>query len=164
MIARMKKIFFALTLLIFVAGCKDEEVVLSDAEQLEKDIAIIDKWLVDNKITALTDPSGLRYVITTVGTGAKPSLSSTIVAKYSGKFLTEGVTAAKSVEFDSSKPTLTYKLSELIIGWQIGFKLLPKGSKATLYIPSGLAYGKNANGSIPANSNLFFDVELIDVK
>ena len=80
----MKKIFFVLSLLVLVAGCKDEEVVLSDAEQLEKDIAIIDKWLTDNSITALTDPSGLRYVITTAGTGVKPVLTNTIVAKYVG--------------------------------------------------------------------------------
>jgi FKBP-type peptidyl-prolyl cis-trans isomerase len=161
----MKKIFFALSLLALVAGCKEEEVVLSDGEQLEKDVAIIDKWLADNSIIALTDPSGLRYVITTQGTGAKPALTNTIVAKYVGKFLTDGVKPDKSIEFDSSKPTLTYKLSSLIAGWQIGFQLLPKGSKATLYIPSGLAYGKNGAGSsIPANANLFFDVELIDVK
>lgn len=161
----MKKIFLALSLLVLVAGCKDEEVVLSDAEQLEKDIAIIDKWLTDNSITALTDPSGLRYVITTAGTGVKPVLTNTIVAKYVGKFLADGVKPDKSVEFDSSKPTLTFKLSGLIPGWQIGFQLLPKGSKATLYIPSGLAYGKNGAGSaIPPNSNMFFDVELIDVK
>ncbi len=161
----MIKIFSVLCMLILAVGCKDEEAQLSDAEQLEKDIAIIDKWLVDNKITAVTDPSGLRYVITTAGTGAKPSLSSTIVAKYVGKFLTDGVTVAKSVEFDSSKPTYSSKLSNFIQGWQIGFPLLPKGSKATLYIPSGLAYGKKGFGtSIPPNTNLFFDVELIDVK
>ncbi len=161
----MIKIFSVLCMLILAVGCKDEEAQLSDAEQLEKDIAIIDKWLVDNKITAVTDPSGLRYVITTAGTGVKPAVTSTIVAKYSGKFLTEGVTAAKSVEFDSSKPTYTSKLSNLIPGWQIGFQLLPRGSKATLYIPSGLGYGKQGFGSaIPPNSNLFFDVELIDVK
>ncbi len=161
----MVRLFLALIFLVFVASCNEDEVQLSDGEQLEKDIAIIDKWLVDNKITALTDPSGLRYVITTAGTGVKPAVTSTIVAKYSGKFLTEGVTPAKSVEFDSSKPTYTSKLSNLIPGWQIGFQLLPRGSKATLYIPSGLGYGKQGFGSaIPPNSNLFFDVELIDVK
>jgi FKBP-type peptidyl-prolyl cis-trans isomerase FkpA len=161
----MKKVFLAFCLLALVAGCKDEEVVLSDAAQLEKDVAIIDKWLADNSITALTDPSGLRYVITTPGTGAKPALTNSVVVKYSGKFLNDGITPDKSVVFDSSTSAITFKLSTLIAGWQIGFQLLPKGSKATLYLPSGLAYGKNGAGSsIPANANLFFDVELIDVK
>ena len=107
----------------------------------------------------------MRYVITTAGTGAKPALTNSVVVKYSGKFLNDGVTLAKSVEFDGSTTAVTFKLSSLIVGWKIGFQLLPKGSKATLYIPSGLAYGKNGAGSsIPANANLFFDVELIDVK
>ena len=161
----MKKIFLAFCLFAFVAGCKEEEVVLSDAAQLEKDVAIIDKWLADNSITALTDPSGLRYIITTAGTGTKPALTNSVVVKYSGKFLNDGVTPTKSVEFDGSTTAVTFKLSTLIVGWKIGFQLLPKGSKATLYIPSGLAYGKNGAGSsIPPNANLFFDVELIDVK
>lgn len=161
--ARMKKVFFAFSFLVLVGGCKDEEVQLSDAEQLEKDIVIIDKWLTKYNIKALTDPSGLRYVITTPGTGVKPILTNPVVVKYSGKFLSEEVTPAKSVEFDSSA-SIIYKLSDFIVGWQIGFQLLPKGSKATLYIPSGLAYGKYGYGSIPPNSNMFFDVELVDVK
>jgi FKBP-type peptidyl-prolyl cis-trans isomerase FkpA len=161
----MVRLFLALIFLVFVASCNKDEVQLSDAEQLEKDIAIIDQWLVDNNITALTDPSGLRYVVTTAGTGAKPALTNNVVVKYSGKFLTPGITPAKSVEFDGTTTPVTFKLSSLIAGWQIGFQLLPKGSKATLYIPSGLAYGKNGAGSsIPPNANLFFDVELIDVK
>ncbi|MBK5277491.1 MAG: FKBP-type peptidyl-prolyl cis-trans isomerase [Bacteroidia bacterium] len=161
----MKNVFFMLSLLALATGCADKEVVLSDAEQLDKDIAIIDKWLALYNPNALTDPSGLRYVLTTAGTGAKPSLSNSVVVKYSGKFLNDGVSPDKSAEFDKSTTAVTFKLSSLIAGWQIGFQLLPKGSKATLYIPSGLGYGKNGAGSaIPPNANLFFDVELIDVK
>jgi FKBP-type peptidyl-prolyl cis-trans isomerase FkpA len=161
----MKSIFLALCLLTLATNCTDEPVVLSDAEQLQKDIEIIDQWLIKNTIIALTDPSGLRYVITTKGTGAKPKLTNKVTVKYSGKFLKEEVVPASSVVFDQSTAGITYPLSEFIQGWQIGFQLLPKGSKATLYIPSGLAYGKNGAGnSIPANANLFFDVELIDVK
>jgi FKBP-type peptidyl-prolyl cis-trans isomerase len=161
----MKKIFFVAGLLALVAGCKDEEIVLSEAEQLEKDIAIIDQWLTANNITALSDPSGLRYAITATGTGAKPILTNKVTVKYTGKFLKDGVEPSKSVVFDQATTAVTFDLSKLIKGWQIGFQLLPKGSKATLYIPSGLAYGRNgAGGSIPANANLFFDVELIDVK
>jgi FKBP-type peptidyl-prolyl cis-trans isomerase FkpA/FKBP-type peptidyl-prolyl cis-trans isomerase FklB len=53
----------------------------------------------------------------------------------------------------------------LIQGWQIGFTLLNKGSKATLYVPSSLGYGPNGYPpSIPANANLVFEIELIDFK
>ena len=157
----MKKIFFVVGVLALVAGCKDEEMVLSEAEQLEKDIAIIDQYLVDNNITALTDPSGLRYVITTVGTGAKPSLSSPIKAKYVGKFFD-----GKIFDQGTLQPsiTCTCKVQNFIQGWQIGMPLLNQGSKAVFYVPSGLGYGKNGAGtSIPSNTNLIFEIELIQV-
>ena len=161
----MRSVFFFFCLLAVVASCADEPVVLSDEEQLQKDIEIIDAWFVANGITAQTDPSGLRYTITVMGTGVKPKLTNKVSVKYSGKFLKEGVSPANSVVFDQAATAVTFNLSQLIQGWQIGFQLLPKGSKATLYIPSGLAYGKNGAGnSIPANANLFFDVELTDVK
>jgi FKBP-type peptidyl-prolyl cis-trans isomerase FkpA len=86
-----------------------------------------------------------------------------VTVKYTGKFLNEGVAPANSDIFDQATTPVTFDLAALIAGWQIGFQLLPKGSKATLYIPSGLAYGKGGN-SIPGNANLFFEVELIDVK
>jgi len=153
----MKKLILIFGMLaLLLNACKEEEV-LTEAEQLEKDIATIDKYLSDKSIVAETDPSGLRYVITTAGTGTSPTLSNKITAKYTGKFLDNG-----SI-FDSG--TLNaYPLSGLIQGWQIGFQHIPKGSTAVLYIPSGLAYGKSGQGAIPANSNLIFEVELIDVK
>ena len=50
----------------------------------------------------------------------------------------------------------------VIRGWDEGIALLRKGEKATLYIPSGLAYGKNPpNSVIPVNGILIFDVELL---
>jgi FKBP-type peptidyl-prolyl cis-trans isomerase FkpA len=160
-----KKVFYIVCLLVLAAGCSDKTVELTFQEQLQKDIGIIDKWLADNAITALSDPSGLRYSITLEGTGPRPALTNKVTVTYTGKFLKEGVNPGKSEVFDQAITAVTFDLASLIAGWQIGFQLLPKGSKATLYIPSGLAYGKNGAGnSIPGNSNLFFEVELIDVK
>ncbi len=139
-----------------VGSCGDKE--LTTMEQLAKDIGIIDKYLADNNIDALEDPSGLRYVITTEGTGPKPKLSNTVVVNYTGTFL-------DGTYFDGTTTTpATFPLLNLIAGWQIGFQLLPEGSSAVLYIPSGLAYGKTGSGPIPPNTNLIFEVELIQVK
>lgn len=137
-------------------SCGDQE--LTTMEQLTKDIGIIDKYLADNNIDALEDPSGLRYVITTEGTGPKPKLSNTVVVKYTGTFL-------DGTFFDGTTTTpATFPLANLIAGWQIGFQLLPEGSTAVLYVPSGLGYGKKGGGPIPPNTNLIFEVELIQVK
>lgn len=149
-----------LVLLAFLglSACLDSPEVVSFEDQLKKDTEAIDSYLASNNITALTDPSGLRYVITTQGTGVKPTLSNSIQVTYVGKLMSNGQV------FDQSTSPVTFELSRLIVGWQIGFQLLPAGTKATLYIPSGLAYGPYGAGSIPGNANLIFDVELLDVK
>jgi FKBP-type peptidyl-prolyl cis-trans isomerase FkpA len=54
-------------------------------------------------------------------------------------------------------------LGQLIVGWQKGLPLISSGGKITLYIPPSLGYGSAAAGSIPANSILIFDIELISV-
>jgi FKBP-type peptidyl-prolyl cis-trans isomerase len=137
--------------------CYSQPLLLPE-QQLAKDVNIIDNYLSTNGISAQTDPSGLRYTIQTLGTGAKPTSANCIKAKYTGKLLSGGTV------FDSN--TLGYKspLIRLIKGWQVGLALLPKGTKATLYIPSGMAYGPTGSGArIPENANLIFEIELVDV-
>ncbi|MNL25528.1 putative FKBP-type peptidyl-prolyl cis-trans isomerase [compost metagenome] len=51
----------------------------------------------------------------------------------------------------------------MITGWTEAFQLLNKGSKATLVIPSALAYGERNAGQIPPYAPLVFDVEVIDI-
>ena len=154
----MRKTSFGLFMLLLI-GCSTDKALTTE-EQLKKDVATIDKYLTDNNITAQTDPSGLRYVVTTAGPagGVKPIISSTITVKYVGKLMSTGVV------FDQRTTAISFPLSGLIDGWVIGFQLLTKGSKATLYVPSGLGYKTSGSGSIPPNANLIFEVELIDVK
>ena len=154
----MRKTSFGFFMLLLI-GCSTDKALTSE-EQLKKDVATIDKYLTDNNITAQTDPSGLRYVVTTAGpaAGVKPIISSTITVKYVGKLMSTGVV------FDQRAAPISFLLSGLIDGWVIGFQLLTKGSKATLYVPSGLGYKTSGSGSIPPNANLIFEVELIDVK
>jgi FKBP-type peptidyl-prolyl cis-trans isomerase FklB len=52
----------------------------------------------------------------------------------------------------------------VIKGWVEGLRILQKGAKARLYIPSTLAYGEQGAGAdIQPNSNLLFDVEILDI-
>jgi FKBP-type peptidyl-prolyl cis-trans isomerase FkpA len=140
-----------------VVGCSTDNI-LSYEDQLKKDITIIDKYLAKNGIEATIDTlTGLRLVVTDAGAGLFPGIESRLTVKYKGSFLNGGVFADPP-----EAQTFTIPLGELIQGWQVAFgKYVAKGGKATLYVPSGLGYGRAGTQGIPGNSNLIFEVELI---
>ncbi|ELR63909.1 FKBP-type peptidyl-prolyl cis-trans isomerase FkpA precursor [Photobacterium marinum] len=103
--------------------------------------------------------SGLLYQVETQGEGDKPAATDTVRVHYKGT-LTDGT------EFDSSykrNQPATFPLNQVIPGWTEGVQLMPVGSKFKFVIPPELAYGSQANPSIPANSTLVFEVELLDI-
>ena len=105
----------------------------------------------NNGITYTIHPSGILYQIITPGDTSKPNLCTSLTMTYTGKLMT-------GIQFD--KGTITYPLKDLIVGWQIAVPLIGKGGKIKMVIPSSLAYGPNANGSIPANSPLYFEMNI----
>ena len=157
----MKKVISGLLMVGLFFSCSTD-IPVSPAQQLIKDTAAIDKYLTANNVTAVQDPSGMRYVVHSLGAGALPTQISLLKVKYVGRLLT-----TQAIFDQSANPPAFFNtpLSNLIQGWQIAFQYLPKGSIATLYIPSGLAYGtQSPSSAIPANSNLIFDLELVDFK
>jgi len=116
----------------------------------------------DNKQSlTMKTASGLEYTITEKGNGKKPQIGDKVVVHYTGKLLNDTV-------FDSSKKRgqpFSFKLGagQVIKGWDEAFQLLQVGDKATIKFGPELGYGAQAMGSIPANSTLIFDVELLDV-
>lgn len=110
-----------------------------------------------------TSPSGsgnLEISDITVGTGATAVTGDFLTVHYSGS-LTNG-----SV-FDSSvgKAPYSFRLGAgtVIAGWDQGLVGMRVGGKRRLTIPPSLGYGSQATGSIPANSTLRFDVELLSI-
>lgn len=95
----------------------------------------------------------------TVGTGAEAKAGDTVTVNYVG-------TLDNGTKFDSSydrgEPA-TFSLNQVIKGWQEGIPGMKVGGKRRLIIPASLGYGANAVGSIPPNSTLHFDVELLKV-
>jgi FKBP-type peptidyl-prolyl cis-trans isomerase len=81
---------------------------------------------------------------------------------YSG-FLADGTKFDSSVERDEPFSFLL-GMGQVIPGWEEGLKLMNKGSKARLIIPPELGYGGLSVGTIPQNSTLIFDVEMVDVQ
>ena len=140
-----------LTLAILILSCSKNK----DYTQIDEDL--IQEYIADNNLDAVATGSGLYYVIETSGNGVFPDLSSVVTVAYTGK-LTDG-----SIFDQSNSAGISFPLTNVIQGWQEGIPLFSEGGTGKLLIPSALGYGNNAIGSIPANSVLIFDIELLDV-
>ena len=116
---------------------------------------------------AVTTPSGLQIIDTTVGTGASPKPGQICVMHYTGWLYENG---QKGKKFDSSvdrNEPFEFPIGEhrVIAGWDEGVATMKVGGKRTLIIPPALGYGaRGAGGVIPPNATLIFDVQLLAVK
>jgi FKBP-type peptidyl-prolyl cis-trans isomerase FklB len=103
--------------------------------------------------------SGIQYEIITLGTGAKPVDTSVVKVHYHGTFLNGQV-------FDSSRDRgqpITFRMAQVIAGWQEILKLMAVGTRLKCWIPYNLSYGLQDYNGIPGGSTLVFDMELIDI-
>ena len=112
-----------------------------------------------NPLTQKT-PSGLYYEIIKPGNQSIPKSTDSVKVHYRGTLL-------DGTEFDSSysrnQPS-TFPVNGVIPGFAEGLQLIQKGGKIKLYIPAKLAYGDQSPSlTIPPNSPLIFEVELIDI-
>jgi peptidylprolyl isomerase len=99
----------------------------------------------------------LKQAILIKGTGKKVKATDTITANYYGM-----VYDAKT-PFDESysKTPLNMPLSNLVQGWQKGLVGVPVGSRVFLQIPPAMGYGASAQSGIPANSTLYFVLDIL---
>ncbi|PCI36624.1 MAG: hypothetical protein COB50_04445 [Thiotrichales bacterium] len=103
--------------------------------------------------------TGLYYKVEKQGSGDKPKLTSTVKVNYEGSLIDGTV-------FDSSykrNEPISFKLSQVIVGWQEALQLMSVGSTWMIYIAPELAYGDMAPASIGPNQALTFKVELLDI-
>lgn len=141
---------------LVITACvkSDTNPVFAYAEQWKKDTTAIGSYLRSNNIDALVDASGVRFVIDSLAVGFPPRISSSVKFKYVGRFLNGNI-------FDQG--TTSGPVGNFIDGFQIGLLLMPEGTKARIYVPSGLAYGPDGSGKIPPNSNIMFELQLTEV-
>lgn len=124
-------------------------------------------YFTQNNLHPQKTANGVYYIISTEGTGDQIAKGDSVSLKYTGRTF-EGHIFDTNV--DSSKghmAPLGFRVGAgmMIPGMDEGVTMLKKGSKATLYLPSNLAYGPaSPSPEIPANSNLIFEVEVLEVK
>lgn len=158
----------------FQSNIQAYEKSLGDALKAKEPVAV-KKYIDDNKLKVTTTASGLAYVITTPGAGPLPAAGDTVVVNYIGKFLN-----GKGFDTNIKSEAVKYKLPinpmnpykpirfplgtpGMIAGWNEAFLLFNKGTKATMILPSKLAYGEQGNQIMGPYTPLLFDVELVDI-
>jgi len=121
----------------------------------------VKKWDIADREVVETQ-SGLKYIVFEQGEGDIIENDNIVEVHYSGYF-TNGELFDSSVKrFEPIR--FPIGVNAVIDGWDEGLKLMRKGSKFQLIIPSHLAYGENgAPPQIPPNTDLIFDIEVIDV-
>lgn len=142
-----------------LCSCSDNNGCIPIKPEAEE--PAIQAYAAANGITATKHSSGLYYQVINPGSGPTPNLNSKIWVTYVGKHMDGTI-------FDQASSPVTFPnstLKDLIQGWQIGLPLIQKGGHIKLIIPSSLAYGCSTTySSMPPNSILYFDIQLIDVQ
>ena len=141
----------------------ENEMKAKSSQLAAADDKTLQDYFAKNNLKPEKTASGLYYTIQKDGSGDKIGRGQSASLIYTGKLL-DGTT------FDSNvgKPeafTVKAGTGSVIPGFDEGIMLLKKGTKATLYIPSPLAYGEHSpSPSMPPNSILIFELEVTDVK
>jgi len=115
----------------------------------------------------VTTESGLKYMDDFVGKGEEPKDGGLVTVNYIGRTYKDG--RAQDTFDNSYKRGFPFKFvmgqGKVIPGWEEGLKTMREGGRRKLVIPPELAYGDRemAGGMIPANSELYFECELVEV-
>ena len=110
-------------------------------------------------------PNGLQIINIKTGTGVAAKAGSTVTVEYTGWLQSTGKKFDSSFDHGGQTFDVTpLGQAQVIPGWNEGLIGIKAGGVRRLIIPPALAYGSQANGPIPANSTLIFDITAIAVK
>lgn len=146
----IKKIFTFIALLMFTSLSQSIELVNEEKGKMQ-DKEIKELIITDNK----------------VGEGREAEKGLTVTVHYTGWLYEKG---EKTSKFDSSvdrrEPfSFVLGVGQVIKGWDKGVSGMQVGGSRTIIIPSDMGYGSRGAGNvIPPNSDLIFDVELIEIQ
>lgn len=107
-------------------------------------------------------PTELTITDDVPGEGAEAAPGDTVSVRYLGR-LPDGTVFDATANRNNEPITFTLGAGQVISGWDKGIAGMKEGGTRRLIIPPAEGYGDRANGPIPANSTLIFDVELVRV-
>ncbi len=135
-------------------------------KETSKEDSDIKSYLAKKNITAQKSPRGVYVAIQSPGTGTQVDSGKYVSVTYTGKLFATGTRKTENVfETNAGREPIGFVVNsgQVIPGWDEGMKMLKQGGKATLYIPSTLAYAQQPVPGGGAYENLIFDVEVMNV-
>ena len=146
----------------------EKEAQQKAAQQNQADDKVLQDYFAKSNLKPMKTASGVYYTIEKEGTGATITKGQTVTMKYTGKLL-DGKVFDSNIDpqfHHADQPfTIQAGTNSVIPGMEEGILALKKGCKATLYIPSALAYGERSpSQNIPPNAILIFELEVTEVK
>ncbi|MFZ1382042.1 MAG: FKBP-type peptidyl-prolyl cis-trans isomerase [Scrofimicrobium sp.] len=150
-----------------VTGVKDipDEISGTEVEPTDKNLPVIDFESGKPVITipdTFVAPTDLVVQPLVEGDGETVEAGQTVAVKYSG-WLTDGTPFDSSWDQTGSNQVVSFPIGQgaVITGWDQGLVGQKVGSRLLLVIPSDLGYGETGSGTIPANSDLVFVVDIL---
>lgn len=134
----------------------------------------ISSYIKEKDLKPTVTASGLNYIINKEGTGPKAAVGDTVELDYTGMFLTGKIfdtsiadAAKKGGTYNAMRPYEPIKVpagvNSTIPGFDEALLLFPKGTKATIILPSKLAYGEQGSQAIPPYMPLIFEIEVVNI-
>ncbi len=160
----------------YFAKIEERQKLVEELREKKKEELI--QFVKNNEAAAQIMPSGLKILTITKGTGDKPALGSKVDVYYAGYFMTGDLFDSNVKEiaevygkYDRRRDQMNgYRPipmdyspdAALIPGFREGLQQMNYGDKVLLIIPSHLGYGEQgANGVIPPNADLLFQLEIV---
>jgi FKBP-type peptidyl-prolyl cis-trans isomerase len=154
-------IVFIIIIIIIIGGAyflwqnnsKASEAALSQSQNSQS----------QNNASASYDIQGMKVEILKEGTGAAAKAGDKVTVNYTGT-LSDGTKFDSSLNPGRTPFQFTLGQNQVIQGWELGVSGMKVGEKRRLTIPPELGYGaQGANGVIPPNATLTFEIDLLGI-
>jgi FKBP-type peptidyl-prolyl cis-trans isomerase len=129
----------------------------SEDDCLDSSISLTD-YIAQNELTVDETDSGLRYIIQETGDTLLPTLSDTVSVEF------VGYTTDRDTFDQTTGSPRALLMEDLILGWQSGLQFIGEGGRIQLFVPANLGYAGNPVATICGNTDLIFEVELVEIR
>lgn len=160
----MKKIAFLLVLVSGIIGSSCGSFLENDIEATSKRNAQeIADYISQKNLQMLSTASGMKYSINQTSSGRVAAIGDEVTFHYTLSLLS-GTKVDSTSKINNTPAKITLGASNIIAGFLEALSLLKEGERGTFLMPSILGFGTQSSTSIPANSSLRLDLEIVKLR